>query len=352
MSLRGGRLGSAQAARLAYHRAPFTGGTVSLNFAALDVETANSNRGSICSFGVCIVTGGEVSATHHLLTQPPPGLNWFDGFNTSLHGIGPDTVADQPQFSDQLVAVLDIVGELPVIAHNAAFDIGAVRMGCVAAQIDWPAITYACSLVLSRRAGLQLLSYRLPFICQALGIPTGTHHRADQDAEAAARLVVALAERQGMGTLPDLAAALMVRLGTLSAASWAGCIANRLPTQRPQANADADPDHPLFGKLIAFTGGLSITRAEASAMVAVLGATPQQGPTKHTDFLVIGDGFTGHHVEDFHTGKALAAAKANAKKGHIEVLTEGDLLEMLAEPVTSGDRPVLVACDEGYREHA
>lgn len=311
---------------------------MSLNFAALDVETANSNRGSICSFGVSIVTDGEVTATHHLLTKPPRGLNWFDGFNTSMHGIGPETVADQPEFKKQLTAVLAVVGDLPVIAHNAAFDIGAIRMGCVADEIDWPCVTYACSLVLSRRAGLQLLSYRLPFICEALGIPMGTHHRADDDAEAAARIVMALAARQGVGTLQELTATLMVRLGTLSAASWAGCIASLLPAQLPEASVEADPGHPLFGKLIAFTGGLSITRAEASTMVAALGATPQQGPTKHTDFLVIGDGFTGHRVGDFHTGKALAAAKANAKKGHIEVLTEGDLLEMLAEPVTSGQR--------------
>lgn len=314
---------------------------MSLTFAALDVETANSNRGSICSFGISLVTDGEVTETHHLLTQPPRDLNWFDGFNTSLHGIDVEGIAEQPPFATQLAAALAIIGDRPVIAHNAAFDIGAVRMGCVADHIDWPTLTYACSLVMARRSGLQLLSYRLPFICQALNITHGQHHRADADAEAAARVVLALAERQEVKTLPDLAAALMVRLGTLSSASWSGCIANLLPTQRSEANLDADPGHPLFGKLVAFTGGLSITRAEASAMVAALGATPQQGPNKHTDFLVIGDGFTGHRVEDFHTGKALAAAKANAKKGHIEVLTEGDLLEMLAEPVMQGEREVL-----------
>ena len=316
---------------------------MSLTFAALDVETANSHRGSVCSFGLALVTDGRVTSTHHLLTQPPRDLNWFDGVNTSLHGISAATVGQEPPFATQLAAVLALIGDRPVVAHNAAFDVGALRQGCVADGLDWPSLTYACSLVMARRAGLGLLSYRLPIVCEALGIATGRHHDAGADAAAAAQVVLALAARRQMSTLPDLATSLMVRLGTLTAASWAGCIASVVPTQRLEADLDADPQHPLYGKLVAFTGGLSITRAEASALVASLGATPQTGPNKHTDFLVIGDGFTGHALADFHTGKALAAAKANAKKAHIEVLTETDLLEMLAEPLTSGARQLLPA---------
>ena len=159
---------------------------MSLTFAAIDVETANSNRGSICSFGVVVVRDGKVTEKHHFLTRPPRELDWFDGFNVMLHSIRPADVADQPGFSERLAQVLAIVGDLPVVAHNAAFDIGAIRMGCDADDLDWPTLTYACSLIMSRRAGLELLSYRLPLVCEALGFPAGQHHRADDDAEAAA----------------------------------------------------------------------------------------------------------------------------------------------------------------------
>lgn len=310
-----------------------------------ELDVCSARRGDreqpsrpVCSFGLALVTDGEVTSTHHLLTQPPQELNWFDAVNTSLHGINAETVADQPPFATQLARILALIGDRPVISHNAAFDIGALRQGCVADHLDWPDLTYACSLVMARRAGLQLLSYRLPMVCQALGVTTGRHHDAGADAAAAAGIVLALGARQQMGNLPDLAASLMVRLGTLTGASWMGCIASMVSTQRPAADLDADPHHPLYGKLVAFTGGLSVTRAEASGLIAALGGTPQAGPNKHTDFLVIGDGFSGHDIADFHTGKALAAARANAKKAHIEVLTEGDLLEMLAEPVTRGER--------------
>ncbi len=68
------------------------------------------------------------------------------------------------------------------------------------------------------------------------------------------------------------------------------------------------------------------------------GATPHESPKKTTDFLVIGDGFTGTSAEEFHTGRAAKAVKVNAKGGHIEVLTEGEFLEMLTETHTSGMR--------------
>lgn len=313
------------------------GAVVALSFAAIDVETANSSRGSVCSIGVAVVEAGELVAQHHMLCQPPESLRWFDEINMSIHGISPEDVANQPPFAVRLPQALDIVGDLPVIAHNAAFDIGALRSACDADGIDWPTLTYACSLVLARRSSLGLLSYRLPLVCEALDVPQGRHHRADDDAAAAALIVRALAHRASVDSLDDLAASMMVRLGRITQVDWAGCVSKgRL--RPPSADADADPDHPFYGQEVAFTGGLSVLRAEAMALVAALGGTPQTSPTRITDFLVIGDGFIGNSAAEFHTGKAAKAVKINSKGGRIEVLTEGDFLALVADTVTFGVR--------------
>lgn len=310
---------------------------MALSFAAIDVETANSSRGSVCSIGIALVEAGQLVAQHHMLCQPPEALSWFDGINISIHGITPDDVASEPPFEVRLREALGIIGDLPVVAHNAVFDIGAIRSACDADGIDWPTLTYGCSLVMARRSSLNLLSYRLPLVCEALQLPQGQHHKADDDAVAAALVVQALADRAGVDTLDDLAAALMVRLGRITHVDWAGwVIKGRL--HPPSANRDADPDHPFYGQEVAFTGGLSILRAEAMALVAALGGTPQIGPTKITDFLVIGDGFTGNSAAEFHTGKAAKAVKINSKGGRIEVLTEGDFLALVAEAHTEGLR--------------
>lgn len=310
---------------------------VTLDFAAVDVETANSGRASVCAIGVAIVRDGHVVDRHHLLVQPPPALQHFDAMNTRLHGLTPSDVLGQPDLPTRLAHIQDLIGDLPVIAHNAAFDIGALRSGCDAAGAQWPTLTYACSLTMARRAGLGLLSYRLPLVCHALGVTAGRHHHAADDAQAAAHVVIALAARCGAATLHELADTLMVRLGHITRSNWTGCVpAAVVAAQR--AGSGADPHHPLYGRNISFTGGLSITRAQASALATELGAAVQLSPIKSTDFLVIGDGFTGHTPEEFHTGRAVKAAKVNAKGGHVEVLTEGDFLAMLAEPTTSGVR--------------
>jgi len=135
------------------------------------------------------------------------------------------------------------------------------REACVANELEWPTLTYACSMVLSRRS-LDLISYRLPLVCDHLGIALYAHHDAGSDAEAAARVVMALAQRAQVDSLVDLADDVHVRLGQLRPLDWSGCIARHAERSAhpipPQANPDADPDHPLYHAEIVFTGGLSI----------------------------------------------------------------------------------------------
>ena len=76
---------------------------VSLDFVAVDVETANEQRGSICSFGLSVVENGKVVRSENWLTGPPVKLDWFDGFNIGLHGITPALVKDAPRFRSALV---------------------------------------------------------------------------------------------------------------------------------------------------------------------------------------------------------------------------------------------------------
>jgi len=59
---------------------------------------------------------------------------------------------------------------------------------------------------------------------------------------------------------------------------------------RPDANPDADPDHPFYGRVIVFTGTLmSRTRQMAWDDVVKVGGIPELNVTKRTNVLVIGD---------------------------------------------------------------
>ena len=83
---------------------------MSLDFVAVDVETANAQRGSICSFGLSVVRSGKVVRTEDWLTRPPRQLDHFEGRNIGIHGITPGMVKHAPSFRQRLAQVLEVIG--------------------------------------------------------------------------------------------------------------------------------------------------------------------------------------------------------------------------------------------------
>ena len=66
------------------------------DFAAIDFETANGKRTSVCSVGVVVVRGGEVTDSFYSLIRPRP--NFYSRFTTAIHGLTYDDTAEAPDF--------------------------------------------------------------------------------------------------------------------------------------------------------------------------------------------------------------------------------------------------------------
>lgn len=310
-----------------------------MTFVAFDTETANSSRASICSLGATVVTNGVVTDERSWLIRPPEGHDEFFSRNVSIHGITPEMVQDKPRFGELWPEISQYLDGHTVVAHNASFDTSVVRYACETSGHPWPEWTYGCTLIMARQA-LDLVSYRLPIVASHLGVPLERHHDAAADARACAGVLLALADRNECADLTHLTAALTVNLGRLFAGGWDPCRQTRAlrspshaargPLVIPEASIDADPDHPLYGQVVVFTGGLgSMTRQDACDAVANVGATPAKGLTRKTTVLVIGDGFRGDDLAEFQTGKARKALELRAKGQPIEVITEDELLELL-----------------------
>ena len=58
-----------------------------LTFNAIDVETANADRASICQIGIVHVRDGAIHDRWQTLLNPE---DWFDPWNVSIHGITRD----------------------------------------------------------------------------------------------------------------------------------------------------------------------------------------------------------------------------------------------------------------------
>ena len=55
------------------------------SFVALDFETANKYRSSVCSIGLVFVENNEIVDTYYQLIKPAP--NFYSYFNTQVHGL-------------------------------------------------------------------------------------------------------------------------------------------------------------------------------------------------------------------------------------------------------------------------
>jgi DNA polymerase III epsilon subunit-like protein len=303
-------------------------------FAAIDVETANAQRASICAVGIAVVEDGEVAERHHWLVRPPDGYGDFSSFNTRIHGIRAADVVDAPAFASLIPQISDLLSGLPVVAHNASFDIGAIRLACLASEAPMPTFHFTCTMALAR-AMLQLPSYSLPFCAEALGIEMGQHHDPLADAEASARIALALLNREEADGLDALLDRCRLRWGLLTEIEW---LRTRYASGGPSAgkgtqpaNPDADPDHQLYGLHVALTGDLVVlTRQQAFEQLAELGAIGQENVTKATQLLVVGDlNPAVLRPSEAATGKMRKAFDRQAKGQQIEVMSGYDFLAML-----------------------
>ena len=312
------------------------------SFVAIDFETANSYRGSPCEIGLVRVLDGVVESQFSSLLKPPPGYEYFDSFNTMLHGISADDVADSPEFVEVLPEVLSFVDGLPLVAHNAAFDMGVIRDTLNVYGAPYPDFDYFCTLVLSRRI-LDLISYTLPNVATELNVEIIDHHAASDDARVSAEIALKLIERQSATDLLDLSTGLRVAPGRMSGDDWSGChsrgqqVSDRFSPERMAeiiaaiGDGELDPNSEIAGKNVVFTGTLgSMARAEAHARVMKVGGFPEQGVTKHTNLLVFGVQDPSHLKPGAENSSKFMKAQSLKEKGQdIEVVDEVTFLKML-----------------------
>lgn len=157
-----------------------------INFIAIDFETANNHRASICEAGICVVHNGKIVETRSWLVRPEG--NYYSYWNMQVHGIHPEDTEDAPKFPEVWEEIAEYINETPVlVAHNAGFDMGCIRNSLDFYDLEKPDATFFCTL----RAARHIYDFpcnKLGFLCDHFEIPSGKHHRAGDDAEMCARL--------------------------------------------------------------------------------------------------------------------------------------------------------------------
>ncbi|MGM9629914.1 PolC-type DNA polymerase III [Butyricicoccus sp.] len=162
-------------------------------FVCFDTETTGLKPEfeEITEIAAVKVRGGEVLEEFQTYVNPHKPI---PANITELTGISDETVADAPDLSDALPAFLEFAGDLPLVAHNAGFDMAFVNKGCerLGIQRDFTSID---TVEMSKILFPDMARHRLDSMAKALKVGPFDHHRASEDAAVLGRIFIKLIEK-------------------------------------------------------------------------------------------------------------------------------------------------------------
>lgn len=154
------------------------------DFAAIDFETANSERSSVCSVGVVIVRNNEIVDSFYSLINPEP--NYYNYWCTKVHGLTNRDTDDAPIFPEVWKQIAPLIEGLPLVAHNSPFDESCLKAAFRVYQMDYPDYKFYDTLSTARRTMKGLENHQLHTVAAVCGYQLDNHHHALADAEACA----------------------------------------------------------------------------------------------------------------------------------------------------------------------
>lgn len=159
------------------------------DFAAIDFETANQSRTSICSMGIVVVREGVCAERIYSLVHPEP--NYYSYWNTRVHGLTRADTENAPVFLQVWQEILPRIEGLPLVAHNSPFDEGCLKAMYGLYGMEYPDFDFYCTCRASRRAfGRSLPNHQLQTVAARCGYDLARHHHALADAEACAAIAL------------------------------------------------------------------------------------------------------------------------------------------------------------------
>ncbi|MBQ2231072.1 MAG: PolC-type DNA polymerase III [Oscillospiraceae bacterium] len=149
-------------------------------FVAFDIETTglNSQTERIIEIGAVLFKDGKSNERFQTFVDPEKHIPLEI---TRLTGITDDMIEGAPDEKTAVKSFLEFSGGLPLVAHNANFDIGFIDEAAKRHGLDFTP-TFIDTVALSQAIQPQLKNHKLDTVALALELPDFEHHRASDDA--------------------------------------------------------------------------------------------------------------------------------------------------------------------------
>jgi DNA polymerase-3 subunit epsilon len=281
-------------------------------FLALDVETANADRASICQLGIAGFNGRRLVTEWKSLVDPQ---DEFDPFNVSVHGIDVEAVRGAPTFEQLAANLRELLTGAVVVCHTH-FDRGAITRAFAKVGQAEPDCAWLDSAMVARRTWPDVArgGYGLQDLCTRIGYSYQAHD-ALEDAKAAAVVLLAALDESGMGL-----------------EAWRQRLEEARHCAHAKVTAEGNPNGPIRGEVLVFTGTLSLSRRDAAEMAASIGCAVAAGVTRNTTMLIVGD--LEARLPNLQGGKSSKQKKAEQLRAagqHIDILSETDFVELVRQ---------------------
>ena len=159
-----------------------------LTFVVVDLETTGGNPQTcqITEVGAVKVRAGEVLGEFQTLVNPGEAI---PAFIAVLTGITNQMVANAPRIDSVLPAFLEFARDSVLVAHNAPFDIGFLKLAASRLGHPWPGFAVVDTALLARQLVTrdEAPNRRLGTLARIFGASTTPDHRALHDALKARR---------------------------------------------------------------------------------------------------------------------------------------------------------------------
>ena len=254
----------------------------------------------------------EVDRFHSLVN---PGIE-LDDFIVELTGITDEMLSNAPCIDIVLPKFVNFIGDNIIVGHNVNFDINFIYDN--AAALSLPPFTndFVDTMRISRRLFKELPNHKLETLMKHLSVGNRVEHRAYDDCVDTQQCFIKM--KHYVNETGASLTAYWERYGSLSKSIVA-------------ETTEFDKDGPMYGKVFAFTGGLScMSRKEAMQAVVNRGGLCGDGVTQKTNYLVLGSGAYRAALDGDKSSKHKKAEKMKLSGHEIAIISENVFFDMLS----------------------
>ncbi len=288
------------------------------DYCVIDTETTGLSAyyDEIIEIGILRVRDGKIVDQYSQLIKPEYEI---DQFITDLTGITNEMVAGMPSIAEVKNVVLSFIGNDTIVGHNTSFDIRFLNAG-FGEDIE---NEYMDTMQFARKIFPELKHHRLSDLTKHLGLSNNAH-RSIADCIATQELY------ESMKTI-------MVEKNLRIEDLWAGHkggghskgidISTITPT-----TVEINEDSFFFNRHVVFTGKLEkMLRKDAMQIVVNLGGVLDNGVTKSTNYLILGNNDYNAILHGEKSSKHKKAEQLKKEGNDIEIIDEFTFYDILSD---------------------